>query len=222
MGARLSDPPALLSPPSPTGSILSVHSQPADTSYTLQLPKDAPHLLQPHSAPTWGTIPKLPPPGRSPLAQRPLRRQVSRWGEVGMGPGAGLSAGNPRLLMMTRIATFVLPASIHCVPVMCQTRYQGRNTEQSRSGLCPLGVCTPPWFDWRPGDQRGPGLPRGKLEVELTSLAPFPQLRAASLVSVLPDLVKGYKAQFRCLYLWPSPESTFQSPYSRGIEQRLI
>ncbi|XP_032945301.1 voltage-dependent T-type calcium channel subunit alpha-1G isoform X15 [Rhinolophus ferrumequinum] len=64
-------------PKAQSGSILSVHSQPADTSYILQLPKDAPHLLQPHSAPTWGTIPKLPPPGRSPLAQRPLRRQAA-------------------------------------------------------------------------------------------------------------------------------------------------
>ncbi|XP_043760098.1 voltage-dependent T-type calcium channel subunit alpha-1G isoform X8 [Cervus elaphus] len=64
-------------PRAQSGSILSVHSQPADTSYIPQLPKDAPHLLQPHSAPTWGTIPKLPPPGRSPLAQRPLRRQAA-------------------------------------------------------------------------------------------------------------------------------------------------
>nr|XP_019586528.1 PREDICTED: voltage-dependent T-type calcium channel subunit alpha-1G isoform X16 [Rhinolophus sinicus] len=64
-------------PKAQSGSILSVHSQPADPSYILQLPKDAPHLLQPHSAPTWGTIPKLPPPGRSPLAQRPLRRQAA-------------------------------------------------------------------------------------------------------------------------------------------------
>ncbi|XP_058416661.1 voltage-dependent T-type calcium channel subunit alpha-1G isoform X2 [Diceros bicornis minor] len=64
-------------PKAQSGSILSVHSQPADTSYILQLPKDAPHLLQPHSTPTWGTIPKLPPPGRSPLAQRPLRRQAA-------------------------------------------------------------------------------------------------------------------------------------------------
>ncbi|XP_048221808.1 LOW QUALITY PROTEIN: voltage-dependent T-type calcium channel subunit alpha-1G [Perognathus longimembris pacificus] len=64
-------------PKAQSGSILSVHSQPADTSYVLQLPKDAPHLLQPHSVPTWGTIPKLPPPGRSPLAQRPLRRQAA-------------------------------------------------------------------------------------------------------------------------------------------------
>uniref|UniRef100_A0A8C6CK19 Voltage-dependent T-type calcium channel subunit alpha n=1 Tax=Monodon monoceros TaxID=40151 RepID=A0A8C6CK19_MONMO len=64
-------------PKAQSGSVLSVHSQPADTSYTLQLPKDAPHLLQPHGAPTWGTIPKLPPPGRSPLAQRPLRRQAA-------------------------------------------------------------------------------------------------------------------------------------------------
>ncbi|KAM5308735.1 voltage-dependent T-type calcium channel subunit alpha-1G isoform 7-T7 [Glossophaga mutica] len=59
------------------GSVLSVHSQPADTNYILQLPKEAPHLLQPHSTPTWSTIPKLPPPGRSPLAQRPLRRQAA-------------------------------------------------------------------------------------------------------------------------------------------------
>uniref|UniRef100_A0A5F9CCS1 Voltage-dependent T-type calcium channel subunit alpha-1G n=1 Tax=Oryctolagus cuniculus TaxID=9986 RepID=A0A5F9CCS1_RABIT len=67
-------------PKAQSGSVLSVHSQPADTSYNLQLPKDAPNLLQPHSAPTWGTIPKLPPPGRSPLAQRPLRRQAAFWG----------------------------------------------------------------------------------------------------------------------------------------------
>ncbi|XP_029783210.1 voltage-dependent T-type calcium channel subunit alpha-1G isoform X13 [Suricata suricatta] len=64
-------------PKAQSGSILSVHSQPADTSYVLQLPKDTPHLLQPHSAPTWATIPKLPPPGRSPLSQRPLRRQAA-------------------------------------------------------------------------------------------------------------------------------------------------
>ncbi|XP_033039387.1 voltage-dependent T-type calcium channel subunit alpha-1G isoform X10 [Trachypithecus francoisi] len=64
-------------PKAQSGSVLSVHSQPADTSYILQLPKDAPHLLQPYSTPTWGTIPKLPPPGRSPLAQRPLRRQAA-------------------------------------------------------------------------------------------------------------------------------------------------
>ncbi|XP_054564875.1 voltage-dependent T-type calcium channel subunit alpha-1G isoform X22 [Eptesicus fuscus] len=64
-------------PKAQSGSVLSVHSQPADTSYILQLPKDAPHLLQPHGAPTWGAIPKLPPPGRSPLAQRPLRRQAA-------------------------------------------------------------------------------------------------------------------------------------------------
>ncbi|KAI4566520.1 hypothetical protein MJG53_015197 [Ovis ammon polii x Ovis aries] len=64
-------------PRAQSGSMLSVHSQPADTSYIPQLPKDAPHLLQPHGAPTWGTIPKLPPPGRSPLAQRPLRRQAA-------------------------------------------------------------------------------------------------------------------------------------------------
>ncbi|XP_053424686.1 voltage-dependent T-type calcium channel subunit alpha-1G isoform X19 [Nycticebus coucang] len=64
-------------PKAQSGSVLSVHSQPADTSYTPQLPKDAPHLFQPHCALMWGTIPKLPPPGRSPLAQRPLRRQAA-------------------------------------------------------------------------------------------------------------------------------------------------
>ncbi|KAM5308745.1 voltage-dependent T-type calcium channel subunit alpha-1G isoform 17-T17 [Glossophaga mutica] len=64
-------------PKAQSGSVLSVHSQPADTNYILQLPKEAPHLLQPHSTPTWSTIPKLPPPGRSPLAQRPLRRQAA-------------------------------------------------------------------------------------------------------------------------------------------------
>lgn len=105
----------LLLPSLPTGSVLSVHSQPADSSYILQLPKDTPHLLQPHSAPTWGTIPKLPPPGRSPLAQRPLRRQVSRCGEVGQGPGARLSAGNPGLLVTTRWPLFILPANVYRV-----------------------------------------------------------------------------------------------------------
>ncbi|XP_046276507.1 voltage-dependent T-type calcium channel subunit alpha-1G isoform X6 [Marmota monax] len=64
-------------PKAQSGSVLSVHSQPADTTHILPLPKDTPHLLQPHSAPTWGTIPKLPPPARSPLAQRPLRRQAA-------------------------------------------------------------------------------------------------------------------------------------------------
>ncbi|XP_066120059.1 voltage-dependent T-type calcium channel subunit alpha-1G isoform X9 [Saccopteryx bilineata] len=64
-------------PKAQSGSILSVHSQPADTSYILQLPKDAPRLLQPHGAPAWGAVPRLPPPGRSPLAQRPLRRQAA-------------------------------------------------------------------------------------------------------------------------------------------------
>nr|XP_038941717.1 voltage-dependent T-type calcium channel subunit alpha-1G isoform X25 [Rattus norvegicus] len=64
-------------PKAQSGSILSVHSQPADTSCILQLPKDVHYLLQPHGAPTWGAIPKLPPPGRSPLAQRPLRRQAA-------------------------------------------------------------------------------------------------------------------------------------------------
>ncbi|XP_035889638.1 voltage-dependent T-type calcium channel subunit alpha-1G isoform X20 [Phyllostomus discolor] len=64
-------------PKAQSGSVLSVHSQPADTNYILQLPKDVPHLLQPHSTPSWSTIPKLPPPGRSPLAQRPLRRQAA-------------------------------------------------------------------------------------------------------------------------------------------------
>lgn len=104
--------------PLPTGSILSVHSQPADTTYILQPPKDAPHLLQPHGAPTWGNIPKLPPPARSPLAQRPLRRQVSRCGGLGLGPGTGLYAGNPRLLVTTRVDTFIL----YYLPMICQTQ----------------------------------------------------------------------------------------------------
>ncbi|XP_049628794.1 voltage-dependent T-type calcium channel subunit alpha-1G isoform X4 [Suncus etruscus] len=72
--------PALRSwalPKAQSGSILSVHSQPADTNFILQLPKDVPCLLQPLSTPAWGTIPKLPPPGRSPLAQRPLKRQAA-------------------------------------------------------------------------------------------------------------------------------------------------
>ncbi|XP_017525008.3 voltage-dependent T-type calcium channel subunit alpha-1G isoform X23 [Manis javanica] len=64
-------------PKAQSGSVLSIHSQPADTSYIPLLPQEAPHLLQPHRAPAWGTIPELPPPGRSPLAQRPLRRQAA-------------------------------------------------------------------------------------------------------------------------------------------------
>ncbi|KAK1331056.1 hypothetical protein QTO34_009004 [Cnephaeus nilssonii] len=113
-------------PKAQSGSVLSVHSQPADTSYILQLPKDAPQLLQPHGAPTWGAIPKLPPPGRSPLAQRPLRRQVSRPRAVGMGPRANLSVGTPRLLVMTRAASSVLPANPDWEPVTGQPRHQDK------------------------------------------------------------------------------------------------
>ncbi|XP_045155916.1 voltage-dependent T-type calcium channel subunit alpha-1G isoform X3 [Echinops telfairi] len=64
-------------PKAQSGSILSVHSQPAGSSYILQLSRDGAHLLHPHSVPPWGAIPKLPPPARSPLAQRPLRRQAA-------------------------------------------------------------------------------------------------------------------------------------------------
>ncbi|XP_017524992.3 voltage-dependent T-type calcium channel subunit alpha-1G isoform X7 [Manis javanica] len=75
-------------PKAQSGSVLSIHSQPADTSYIPLLPQEAPHLLQPHRAPAWGTIPELPPPGRSPLAQRPLRRQEAWRPEGGCGcPG---------------------------------------------------------------------------------------------------------------------------------------
>lgn len=113
---------SLLTPPCPfpTGSILSVHSQPADTSCILQLPKDAPYLLQPHGAPTWGAIPKLPPPGRSPLAQRPLRRQVSKYGGLALGPGVKLSIGTPVPLVMSRVDTLILPANVYCGPTTPQ------------------------------------------------------------------------------------------------------
>lgn len=216
MGTRLVDPPASLShppscPPPPTGSILSVHSQPADTSHILQLPKDAPHLLQPHSVPTWGTIPKLPPPGRSPLAQRPLRRQVSRCEEV----GTGLSAGNPKLWMMTSAATFILPAKFivyqRCARLSTQDTMLGK-----AEVVCALLEFAPlPCFTeeaWRP--ERGQGCPAtyDKLEGEPRSLMPWPWPwpRATSLCSVLLDLAKGYKAHFRCLHLWPGPGPTLQ------------
>ncbi|KAM6164208.1 voltage-dependent T-type calcium channel subunit alpha-1G isoform 7-T7 [Rhynchocyon petersi] len=98
-------------PKAQSGSILSVHSQPADTSYILQLSKDAPHLLQPHGAPTWGTIPTLPPPGRSPLAQRPLRRQAAIRTDSLDVQGLGsredlLSEGSGPSLPLARAASF--------------------------------------------------------------------------------------------------------------------
>ncbi|XP_043856503.1 voltage-dependent T-type calcium channel subunit alpha-1G isoform X1 [Dromiciops gliroides] len=59
------------------GSTTSIHSQPVDARALLQLPKDGSHQLQPHDLSNWGMIPKLPPPGCSPSAQRQLRRQAA-------------------------------------------------------------------------------------------------------------------------------------------------
>lgn len=67
---------------------------------------------------------------------------MSRCGEGGLSPGPGLSAGNPRLLVMTRVATFIPPANIYYEPVMCQTGYQGHSVRQSRNGLALL-ECAP-------------------------------------------------------------------------------
>lgn len=173
-------------PPPPAGSVLSVHSQPADTSYIPQLPKDAPQLLQPHGAPTWGAIPKLPPPGRSPLAQRPLRRQVSRRGAVGVGLRANLSAGTPRLLAMTRAASSILPANPDWEPVTGQPRHQHAMPDKAEA-VCALQELhpppPPPCFTeeaWRPEEaQAAQGHMTNWRGARL--LTPFSRPRAASL-----------------------------------------
>ncbi|XP_051850263.1 voltage-dependent T-type calcium channel subunit alpha-1G isoform X9 [Antechinus flavipes] len=59
------------------GSTTSIHSQPVDARALLQLPKDGSHQLQLYDLSNWGMIPKLPPPGCSPSAQRQLRRQAA-------------------------------------------------------------------------------------------------------------------------------------------------
>uniref|UniRef100_A0A7N4NJE2 Voltage-dependent T-type calcium channel subunit alpha-1G n=1 Tax=Sarcophilus harrisii TaxID=9305 RepID=A0A7N4NJE2_SARHA len=59
------------------GSTTSIHSQPVDARALLQLPKDGSHQLQLYDLSSWGMIPKLPPPGCSPSAQRQLRRQAA-------------------------------------------------------------------------------------------------------------------------------------------------
>ncbi|XP_072502791.1 voltage-dependent T-type calcium channel subunit alpha-1G-like isoform X15 [Notamacropus eugenii] len=68
---------AWMLPKSQSGSTASIHSQPVDARALLQLPKDGSHQLQPHDHSYWGIIPKLPPPGCSPSAQRQLRRQAA-------------------------------------------------------------------------------------------------------------------------------------------------
>uniref|UniRef100_A0A4X2LQZ6 Ion transport domain-containing protein n=1 Tax=Vombatus ursinus TaxID=29139 RepID=A0A4X2LQZ6_VOMUR len=68
---------AWMLPKSQSGSATSIHSQPVDARALLQLPKDGSHQLQPHDLSNWGIIPKLPPPGCSPSAQRQLRRQAA-------------------------------------------------------------------------------------------------------------------------------------------------
>ncbi|XP_069056149.1 voltage-dependent T-type calcium channel subunit alpha-1G isoform X1 [Pleurodeles waltl] len=59
------------------GSTTSVQSQPADTSHLLQVPKEPLHCAKLSSNMEPDSIPKIPPPLRSPSAQRLLRRQVA-------------------------------------------------------------------------------------------------------------------------------------------------
>ncbi|XP_074117873.1 voltage-dependent T-type calcium channel subunit alpha-1G isoform X17 [Sminthopsis crassicaudata] len=68
---------AWMLPKSQSGSTTSIHSQPVDARALLQLPKDGSHQLQLYDLSNWGIIPKLPPPGCSPSAQRQLRRQAA-------------------------------------------------------------------------------------------------------------------------------------------------
>ncbi|XP_029456505.1 voltage-dependent T-type calcium channel subunit alpha-1G isoform X3 [Rhinatrema bivittatum] len=64
-------------PKSQSGSTTSVQSQPADIGSLLQVPKDFLHAAHPPSKMDSKIIPKIPPPLRSPSAQRMLRRQVA-------------------------------------------------------------------------------------------------------------------------------------------------
>lgn len=69
-----------------------------------------------------------------------------------MGLGAGLSAGNPRLVVMTGIDTFILLTNIYCVPMMCQIEFEvpGTQCQAKQKRSVPSLVSLR-----RSGDQRG-------------------------------------------------------------------
>ncbi|XP_077020883.1 voltage-dependent T-type calcium channel subunit alpha-1G isoform X4 [Tamandua tetradactyla] len=147
-------------PKAQSGSVLSVHSQPADTSYILQLPKDAPHLLQPHNAPTRATIPKLPPPGRSPLAQRPLRRQAAIRTDSLDVQGLGsredlLSEGSGRSPPLARATSF-------CGWSRIQVQQHSRSQSKISKPLPLPAPCLGP----EPGPSKGPPETSSSLELD--------------------------------------------------------
>ncbi|TKC50604.1 hypothetical protein EI555_011537, partial [Monodon monoceros] len=147
-------------PKAQSGSVLSVHSQPADTSYTLQLPKDAPHLLQPHGAPTWGTIPKLPPPGRSPLAQRPLRRQAAiRTDSLDV---QGLDSGEDLLSEVSGPSPPLAGASSFWGRSSAQVQQHSHGQSKISKHMPPSAPCPGPEPTW----SKGPSEIRSSLELD--------------------------------------------------------
>ncbi|XP_022413580.1 voltage-dependent T-type calcium channel subunit alpha-1G isoform X15 [Delphinapterus leucas] len=147
-------------PKAQSGSVLSVHSQPADTSYTLQLPKDAPHLLQPHDAPTWGTIPKLPPPGRSPLAQRPLRRQAAiRTDSLDV---QGLDSGEDLLSEVSGPSPPLAEASSFWGRSSAQVQQHSHGQSKISKHMPPSAPCPGPEPTW----SKGPSEIRSSLELD--------------------------------------------------------
>ncbi|DAA18639.1 voltage-dependent T-type calcium channel subunit alpha-1G isoform X12 [Bos taurus] len=147
-------------PRAQSGSILSVHSQPADTSYIPQLPKDAPHLLQPHGAPTWGTIPKLPPPGRSPLAQRPLRRQAAiRTDSLDI---QGLGSREDLLSEVSGPSPPLARASSFWGHSSTQAQQHSRSQSKILKHMPPSAPCPGPELKWA----KGPPETRSSLELD--------------------------------------------------------
>ncbi|XP_024599683.1 voltage-dependent T-type calcium channel subunit alpha-1G isoform X21 [Neophocaena asiaeorientalis asiaeorientalis] len=147
-------------PKAQSGSVLSVHSQPADTSYILQLPKDAPHLLQPHGAPTWGTIPKLPPPGRSPLAQRPLRRQAAiRTDSLDV---QGLDSGEDLLSEVSGPSPPLAGASSFWGRSSAQVQQHSHGQSKISKHMPPSAPCRGPEPTW----SKGPSEIRSSLELD--------------------------------------------------------
>nr|XP_013004979.1 voltage-dependent T-type calcium channel subunit alpha-1G isoform X3 [Cavia porcellus] len=141
-------------------SILSVHSQPADTSYIPQLPKDVPHMLQPHSIPTWGTIPKLPPPGRSPLAQRPLRRQAAiRTDSLDV---QGLGSQEDLLSEVSRPSPPLARSSSFWGHSSIQVQQHFRNLSKVSKHITPPAPCLGP----EPHQSEGPPETRSSLELD--------------------------------------------------------
>ncbi|XP_003466890.1 voltage-dependent T-type calcium channel subunit alpha-1G isoform X33 [Cavia porcellus] len=147
-------------PKAQSGSILSVHSQPADTSYIPQLPKDVPHMLQPHSIPTWGTIPKLPPPGRSPLAQRPLRRQAAiRTDSLDV---QGLGSQEDLLSEVSRPSPPLARSSSFWGHSSIQVQQHFRNLSKVSKHITPPAPCLGP----EPHQSEGPPETRSSLELD--------------------------------------------------------